>query len=168
MVSIARAPRVRAHCSGPGRARTRERLSFQSQWSGVREVVARERLYIAERRLAARRDMASRYGDAHGAVAGPNPAYCISIDSNGRPECWSRHWLSCPSDCCSRSSFRCCKGWFRSGEGYPRLAFRTLKCMCETARAGGCYRALLDEDEELGAMLDQVPSMEMDDAVPFQ
>ncbi|MGC2967906.1 hypothetical protein [Paraburkholderia aspalathi] len=40
--------------------------------------------------------------------------------------------------------------------------------MCETARAGGCYRALLDEDEELGAMLDQVPSMEMDDAVPFQ
>lgn len=47
-------------------------------------------------------------------------------------------------------------------QGHSRLALRTLQRARETARVGGCYRALLDE----GAMLDQVPGVEMNCAAP--
>ncbi|MFM0038653.1 hypothetical protein [Paraburkholderia strydomiana] len=46
-------------------------------------------------------------------------------------------------------------------QGHTRLALRTLQRACEAARVGGCSQALLEE----GAMLDQVPGVEMDCAV---
>ena len=46
-------------------------------------------------------------------------------------------------------------------QGHTRLALRTLQGLRQTASAGGCRRALLDEGAELVALLDQAPDAEM-------
>jgi hypothetical protein len=141
-------------------------------------MITLERLYIAARRgeparnvallshmsnhAAARPSMDSRDGDAQRAVAGPNPA-CIaaaSTRSGDRSAGVGIDYRARPTAALGQAPRA--QALVQHRQRHSRLGLPKLQRARETACAGRCYRALLDE----GGILDQVPGVEKHCAVP--
>ncbi|MGU7779059.1 LuxR C-terminal-related transcriptional regulator [Burkholderia sp. PU8-34] len=152
-----------------------ERLSFQSRWTGVREMIAWERLY-----LAGRSGETARIGALLKHVSGD----AVPLDSTWIPvtEMLSgpllgrirlallQHRLDRASELLKAAmsvaaarpllsiKLHVLHALVQHRQGQTRLALRTLQQARDAARAGGCTRALLDEGAELAAMLDPLPA----------
>lgn len=184
MVSIARVHVARGRMMQAGDTLdTLERLSFQSQWSGVREMVAWERLYLAGRSGDAAR-MEVLLPHVSGDAAPPDPVWIPVTEALSGP-LLGRIRLALQQCRLDRAAdllksalaivpvrpllsvkLNVLQALVQHRQGQTRLALRTFQHACETARSGGCYRALLDEGAELAVMLDPVTGSEVDRAPP--
>lgn len=184
MVSIARVHLARGRLiEARDTLDTLERLSFQSQWLGVREMIVWERLYMAGRR-----------GDAthietllsHVSVESPppDPAW-IPVTEMLSGALLGRIRLALLQQRLDRATdllesalaivpvrpllsvkLHVLQALVQHRQGQTRLALRTLRKVCEIADAGRCRRALLDEGAELNTLLEQFPGIETDRSVP--
>nr|WP_246327213.1 LuxR C-terminal-related transcriptional regulator [Burkholderia guangdongensis] len=184
MVSIARVHAARGRMiQARDTLDTLERLSFQSRWSGVREMIAWERLYLAGRSGDPAR-VDALLPQVSGDAAPTDPAWIpvtemlsgpllgrIRLALHQRRLDRAAELLKAASSIMPVRPLLSVKldvlhALVQHRQGQTRLALRTLARACETARAGGCHRALLDEGAELVALLDQVPDAAADRAVP--
>ncbi|CAB3961091.1 MULTISPECIES: LuxR C-terminal-related transcriptional regulator [Burkholderia] len=179
MVSIARIHAARGRMiQARDTLDTLERLSFQSQWSGVRQMIAWERLYFAGRSGdAARVDALLQHVTDD---ASPSDPVWIPITEMLSGRLLGRIRLALFRQQLDRAcellkaalaitparpllsvKLHVLQALVQHRQGHTRLALRTLQGVRETANAGGCRRALLDEGAELVALLDQSPDAEM-------
>ncbi|RQS71634.1 LuxR family transcriptional regulator [Burkholderia sp. Bp8963] len=180
MVSIARVHVARGRMmQARDTLDTLERVSFQSQWSGVREMIAWERLYLAGRSgEPARIDALLPHVSIDGPP--PDPAWIPVTEMlsgallgrirlallQHRPERAAELLKTAlaivPARPLLTVKLQVLQALVQHRQGQTRLALRTLQRVGDAARAGGCRRALLDEGAELVAMLDSMPDAETD------
>lgn len=178
MVSIARIHAARGRMiHARDTLDTLERLSFQSRWTGVRDMIAWERLYFAGRSGDAAR-IETLLQHVSDDMSRPDPAWVpitelLSGPLLGRIRlALHRHQLDRAGELLKAAlaitptrpllsvKLHVLQALVQHRQGHTRLALRTLQGVQEMARAGGCRRALLDEGAELVALLDQVPDAE--------
>ncbi|MBY4791630.1 LuxR C-terminal-related transcriptional regulator [Burkholderia multivorans] len=178
MVSIARVHLARGRIAdAQDTLDALERLSFQSQWPGVREMIAWERLYLAGRRgEPARIDALVSHMAVDASV--PDTAWIPVTEMLSGPLlghirlALQQQQLERAADLVESAlaivpvrpllsvKLQVLQALVQHRQGQTRLALRTLQRVCEAVRAGGCRRALLDEGAELIAMLDDVQATE--------
>lgn len=179
MVSIARVHAARGRMiQASDTLDTLERLSFQSQWAQVREMIAWERLYLAGRsgkpgRVEALLPQVSR--DAPPV----DPAWIpvtemLSGALLGRIRlALHQHRLERAADLVKEAlsiaparplltvKLQVLNALVHHRQGHTRLARRLLQTASDAAHAGGCRRALFDEGAELVPLLDEAPRAEI-------
>lgn len=175
MVSIARVHAARGRMiEARDTLDTLERLSFQSQWAGVRDMIAWERLYLAGRSAEPRRiESLLPHVQSDAAVADPAWIPVTEMLSGPllgrirlallqhRPERAAelvKAALSLePARPLLTVKLQVLNALVHHRQGHQRLALRLMRDAAAAAHAGGCRRALFDEGAELATMLDEVP-----------